>query len=225
MSRHFTMAERAWHAWLTPAAADTASDRQRHAYEGSVWPNSPYFRLLAWHPDSLAARTALDRAIFLTRGGLSRGDRELAATVASRVNGCELCASVHARFTATFSKDAETVSRLLTEGPETELAPRAGAIVRAAAALTRSPIAFGTHHVQELREVGLSDADIYDVIQATAFFAWANRLMLSLGAPAAPEEVDAAALSDQREADLVADHAAEHVADHAASHAAESSRN
>ncbi len=204
MSPHFTMEERAWHAWIEPAGPDTSSDRQREAYEGSVWPHSPYFRLLAWHPDSLAARTSLDRAIFLTRGGLPRGDRELAATVASRVNGCELCASVHARFTATFSKDAETVERLLREGPETELEPRARAIVRAASALTNSPIAFGEHHVRELREVGLSDADVFDVIQSTAFFAWANRLMLSFGAPAAPGEVDDAALSDQRAADRAA---------------------
>lgn len=204
MSPHFTMEERAWHAWVTPAGPDTASERQREAYEGSVWPHSPYFRLLAWHPDSLAARTALDRAIFLSRQGLSRGDRELAATVTSRVNGCELCASVHARFTVAFSKDAETVERLLLEGPETELEGRTRAIVRASAALTSSPISFGQHHVAELREAGLSDADISDVIQSAAFFAWANRLMLSLGAPDRPAAADDAALADQREADRLA---------------------
>ncbi len=201
MSRHFTMEERAWHAWLEPAGPETASAAQREAYETSVWPHSPYFRLLAWHPGSLSARTALDRAIFLTRGGLPRGDRELAATVASRVNGCELCASVHARFTATFLRDAEAVERLLSEGPEAELPARSRAIVDAAAALTATPIAFGAHHVAALREAGLSDPDIADVIQATAFFAWANRLMLSLGAPAAPSGADAEALGDQRAAD------------------------
>lgn len=204
MSGHFTMEERAWHAWIEAAAPETASERQREAYETSVWPNSPYFRLLAWHPASLAARTRLDRAIFLTRGGLPRGDRELAATVASRVNGCELCASVHARFTATFSKDEATVLRLLQQGPEADFADRAGAIVSAVAALTRSPSAFGAHHVRALRDVGLDDADISDVIQATAFFAWANRLMLSLGAPAAPGAADEDALGDQRANDAIA---------------------
>ena len=83
-----------------------------------MWPNSPYFRLLAWHPDSLAARTDLDRAIFLDRSGLPRGDRELAATATSRVNGCELCASVHARFSATLLKDRDSIERLLLEGPD-----------------------------------------------------------------------------------------------------------
>lgn len=204
MSPHFTLEERAWHAWIEAAGPETASERQRDAYETSVWPNSPYFRLLAWHPDSLSARTRLDRAVFLSRPGLPRGDRELAATVASRVNGCELCASVHARFTATFSKDEETVRRVLREGPETQLEGRVRAIADAAAALTRSPSAFAAHHVEALRAAGLSDGDISDVIQATAFFAWANRLMLSLGAPSAPGSADTEALADQRAADRAA---------------------
>ena len=37
-----------------------------------------------------------------------------------------------------------------------------------------------------LRKVGLDDASIVDVINAASFFNWANRLMLSLGEPAAP---------------------------------------
>ena len=38
-------------------------------------------------------------------------------------------------------------------------------------------------HVEELRSVGLDDAEIVDVINSAAFFNWANRLMLSLGEP------------------------------------------
>ena len=38
-----------------------------------------------------------------------------------------------------------------------------------------------------LREAGLDDADVVDVIGAAAFFNWANRLMLTLGAPDVPK--------------------------------------
>jgi alkylhydroperoxidase family enzyme len=41
-------------------------------------------------------------------------------------------------------------------------------------------------HVDRLRRAGLDDLAIADVIHAAAFFNWANRLMLSLGEPAAP---------------------------------------
>ena len=37
-----------------------------------------------------------------------------------------------------------------------------------------------------LREAGLDDREVVDLATATAFFAWANRLMLSLGEAACP---------------------------------------
>jgi alkylhydroperoxidase family enzyme len=39
-------------------------------------------------------------------------------------------------------------------------------------------------HLDRLRSLGLSNLDLLDVIQSAAFFAWANRLMLTLGEPA-----------------------------------------
>lgn len=38
-------------------------------------------------------------------------------------------------------------------------------------------------HILPLREAGLNDGEILDLIQAVAIFAWANRLMLNLGEP------------------------------------------
>jgi alkylhydroperoxidase family enzyme len=49
------------------------------------------------------------------------------------------------------------------------------AIVAAAAALTETPISFGPQHIDALREVGLDDEAIVDVINAASFFNWANR--------------------------------------------------
>ncbi|MET0811880.1 MAG: peroxidase-related enzyme [Microbacterium sp.] len=204
MSTRFTTAERAWHAWIEPVGPDTGSPAQIAAYETSVWPDSPYFRLLAWHPEGLATRTALDRAIFLGRPGIPRGDRELAATVASRLNGCELCTSVHSRFTVTFTKREADVERLLEEGVEAELEPRWRAIVDATAALTESPPRFGPHHVQALVAQGFTRADIQDLVESAAFFAWANRLMLAFGEPSAPDDADAEAIANQRAADAAA---------------------
>lgn len=34
-----------------------------------------------------------------------------------------------------------------------------------------------------LREQGLGELELLDLVQATAFFAWVNRLMLTLGEP------------------------------------------
>lgn len=200
----FTADELVWHAWINPVDPATGTPDQRTAIETSVWPNSPYFRLLAWHPESLAARTAVDHAIFMGRPGLRRGERELAATVASRFNGCVLCASVHARFTMTFTKENEAVLRLLHEGLDAPMGERWRAIIDAAAALSASPVALDATHVAALQAVGLNAVEVLDVIASTAFFAWANRLMLSLGEPDLPDSADAAALAEQQKADAVA---------------------
>jgi uncharacterized peroxidase-related enzyme len=94
---------------------------------------------------------------------------------------------VHARFSATYSKREDDVQRLLDEGVGADLGERWNAIVAAAVALSKTPIAFGPEHVECLRRVGLDELAIADVIHAAAFFNWANRLMLSLGEPTVTE--------------------------------------
>jgi uncharacterized peroxidase-related enzyme len=92
---------------------------------------------------------------------------------------------VHARHAATYSKREADVQRLLDAGVTADLGERWNAIVAASVALTATPSAFGPEHVDRLRRSGLDDLAIADVIHAAAFFNWANRLMLSLGEPAA----------------------------------------
>jgi alkylhydroperoxidase domain protein len=180
----FTRAEIGWTAWLPPLAEADLTERH-HA--GLVEPSrskSPYFMLLARDPDILGARTRTDKDIFYNvASGLPRAERELAATATSRFNGCIFCASVHARFATQHSKRGDDVQKLLDEGGKTSLDPRWDAIVAASVALATTPISFGKAHVERLRSVGLSTSEISDVIHASAFFNWANRLMLSIGEP------------------------------------------
>ena len=90
---------------------------------------------------------------------------------------------MHSRFAATYSKRRDDVQRLLDNGVDADLGVRWNAVVKASVALASTPIALGEEHIEELRRVGLDDAEIVDVINSAAFFNWANRLMLSLGEP------------------------------------------
>jgi alkylhydroperoxidase domain protein len=181
----FTQKELGWLPWLEPLAEADFTERHRTALVDASRIKSPYFRLLARDPDILEARTKTDKDIFYNvADGLPRAERELAAAAASRVNGCIYCASVHSRFATTYSKRGEDVQRLLDHGVGVSLDPRWDAVIAASAALTATPSTFGATHIAALRNVGLDDAEIVDVINAAAFFNWANRLMLSLGEPA-----------------------------------------
>jgi alkylhydroperoxidase domain protein len=181
----FTQKELGWLPWLEPLAESDFTERHRAALVDPARIKSAYFRLLARDPEILEARTRTDKDIFYNvADGLPRAERELAAAAASRVNGCIYCASVHARFATTYSKRGEDVQRLLDEGVGVRLDRRWDTVIAATAALTATPPTFDGTHIAALRAAGLDDAEIVDVINAAAFFNWANRLMLSLGEPA-----------------------------------------
>ena len=58
----------------------------------------------------------------------------------------------------------------------------------AAAALTRPQVVRRpADHVEALRAAGLDDLAVLDVVNSSAFFNWANRLMLTLGEPDVPK--------------------------------------
>ncbi|MGO4560030.1 alkylhydroperoxidase domain protein [Mesorhizobium sp. 2RAF21] len=180
----FTQDHIGWTAWLQPLAEEELNDRHYEALVDKGRAKSPYFALLVRDPDILQARTKTDNDIFYTtKSGLPRAERELSATAASRLNGCILCASVHARFASQYSKRNDDVQKLLDEGVSADLGDRWNAIVEASVALSATPPAFSEKHVQRLRKVGLADEEISDVIHGASFFNWANRLMLSLGEP------------------------------------------
>ncbi|WP_169251525.1 alkylhydroperoxidase domain protein [Brevibacterium sp. 'Marine'] len=176
-----------WVPWIAPVAEAELTETQRDSLIEAGRAKNPYFRLLARDPAALRARTLTDLDIFFnTTDGLGRAERELAATAASRLNGCLFCASIHSDRATEESGRRELVQRLLDEGIGTK--SRLGdqvwdAVVDASVALTLTPQAFGARHVEQLRAAGLGDGDIIDALNCAAFFNWANRLMLSLGEP------------------------------------------
>lgn len=183
----FTRGTVGWLPWLEPQPLDELTDRHYAAAIDRNRLKFDYFRLLVRDPEILAARTRTDNDIFYNVAeGLPRAERELAAATASRLNGCVFCASVHSRFAAHYSHREEDVQRLLDEGVTVELDERWNAIVDAAAAVTRTPFTLTSAHIARLRAVGLDDLSISDVIHGSAFFNWANRLMLSIGRAVAP---------------------------------------
>ncbi len=183
----FTQDELGWLPWLEPFPVEELTERHWAGLVDASRAKSPYFLLLARDPDVLQARTKTDKDIFYnTSNGLPRAERELAATATSRANGCIFCASVHSRFATQYSKRRADLQRLLDEGIDVDIDPRWNAIVAASATLTKTPISFGAEQVDALREAGLDDLEIVDVVNGAAFFNWANRLMLSLGEPTPP---------------------------------------
>jgi len=183
----FTRDELGWEPWLSPRSADTLSANETEQLRKAGHLQSDYFMLLARDAPVLHHRTRTDHGIFYSHGGLPRAERELAAAVTSKVNGCIYCASVHARKAAQLSDNVAALDALLAVAPGGGLtagqSPRWQAQIRFAAQLAATPARLSTAEVKPLRELGLTDLELLDLVGAVAFFSWANRLMLTLGEP------------------------------------------
>ena len=179
----FTLDVLRWRPWLE-TVDDVGATPEQAAVVGQVAPSPesrPYYATLAHDLPALRERTALFNAIMYGPRGARRADRELASTAASLVNGCVYCTSVHARRYLELTKDSTVVRRLLDEGIGTDLGERERAVVDYAVKLTDDPAGVTAADLAPLRRAGFSDLEILDITHATAMFAWANRLMQTLG--------------------------------------------
>ncbi|WP_122813551.1 peroxidase-related enzyme [Pseudomonas viridiflava] len=188
-SNGFTNQVLGWKAWLPTVDLNSATPEQLAVLEEShpQAKTSDYYLTLAHHPAILRQRSQAFNAIMYAPGGLSRAERELASTVVSRINSCVYCASVHAQRFEQLAKRNDVIAQVFADPATAGTNDRERAIVRFAIDLTLEPASLNAGSISALREQGLDDAQILDLIHAISIFAWANRLMLNLGEPVFPE--------------------------------------
>ncbi|MGB3389231.1 MAG: peroxidase-related enzyme [Pseudaminobacter sp.] len=186
----FTTQVPEWKPRVKPVELARATPEQLEALQ--VTPSntkvSDYVLVLANDVETLKVRSPLFNAIMYGRGGLSRAERELGAVGASIVNRCVYCAAVHASRYNQLTKDETVIAKIFADGEEAELEERQAAILSFAASLSKAPSEASLRQMQALRDAGLSDEEILDLILSTSLFGWANRLMHTLGDPVARDQ-------------------------------------
>lgn len=174
-----------WQPRVDPVRLSEATPEQLAAL--SVTPSntkvSDYVLTLAHDVESLAVRSPLFNAIMYDQGGMSRAEREIGALAASMVNRCVYCAAVHADRHAKLTKDESLTDALFAKGEHADLAPRDRAIFDFARKSAEAPPTADAQDLEALREQGLGEDEILDLILSSALFGWANRLMHVLGDP------------------------------------------
>lgn len=179
-----------WRPRVKPIKLEEATPEQLDALK--VTPSntkvSDYVLVLANDVETLKVRTPLFNAIMYNRGGMGRAERELSAVGASVVNRCVYCTAVHASRYNQLAKDEEVMKRIFADGEEAELEERQKAVFTFAAKLSKAPSEACEEDMQALREAGLKDDEILDLILSASLFGWANRLMHTLGDPIAKGE-------------------------------------
>ncbi len=186
----FTLEPVHWVPYVQPIAYDTATEAQRDALK--ITPSnlkvSDFLLVLAHDVETLKHRTPLVNGILYDKGGLSRAERELAALAASVVNRCIYCASVHANRFIGITKEPDIIAAIYEDTVDAVFDDeRRQAIFDFSVKISRSPPSVAKEDADRLKRAGLSDFEILDLVHVCAMFAWANRVMHTLGEPAVSE--------------------------------------
>lgn len=181
----FTLDYLGWAPWVTRSTDTDLSPElaERAAEAVASRSNSDYIAVLTNDFPSWQARDSVHHYTFAGDEDAQTGWRELGSVSASRINGCVFCAAVHARIYAQKSGNRDAAEAFLRDGLDADLPPTERAIVDLGAKITNDPEALTSADLAALRELGFRDEEVLDIANYAAFFANANRLMLTLGEP------------------------------------------
>ena len=181
----FTMGTLEWSAWVPVQDISAASPDQLRVLDEShpKAKTSDYYLLLVREPEVLRQRSKLFNTIMYGPRGAARAERELAAAAESRLNGCPYCLSVHAQRYVQLKGDPKLMQRLVDEGVDVAMDRRSKAITEVSVKLSHTPPTMDAADIARLRALEMQDDEILDILNSVAMFAWANRLMQTLGEP------------------------------------------
>ena len=134
----------------------------------------------AWHPEKLAAFSAMYNGLMLGDSGLSKLEREMIAVAVSSENKCVYCLVSHGQAVRAYSGDPVLGELLVMNYRNATLEPRQRTMLDFAVKMTENPKNMNEADRQSLRDVGFSDADIFDIADTAAFFNMSNRVALAI---------------------------------------------
>lgn len=154
-----------------PLARSVYAEIQRELGFGMV-PN--IFRSMGAHPALLEANWRKFKATVL-QGSLPRTVKELVGVVVSHENGSPYAKQVHLHSLSVQGMQQAWLDQLTREDLHADGLPESiQAIVDFSRRATREPRSIGDEEFETLRRVGLSDAEIFEVVAAVDLFQGVN---------------------------------------------------
>src|SRR5215470_16375724 len=160
--------------------AATGATAEYYRHQRDSWGFLPnYAGAFGHRPDVAEAWNTLNLTI---RGGMDRRRFELATIAAARALRSTYCTTAHSKFLRDVCGDETSLQRI-AEAPAGEtLDEQDRAVYRFAAKVAADAASVEQDDVDQLRAVGLTDADIADVVYAAAARCFFTRVLDGLGA-------------------------------------------
>ena len=130
----------------------------------------------AFDTKKLSAFVAMYNDLMLAPSGLSKLEREMIAVAVSAHNRCYYCLVAHGAAVRQLSSDPALGELMVMNYRAARLSPRERAMLDFAVKLTAEPWRVEEQDREELRRLGFTDRDIWDIAAVAAFFNMSNRV-------------------------------------------------
>lgn len=178
--------------WIETISYEAARGRLKKIYERIKGPDNNVDNILMSHslrPHTLEGHMTLYKYVLHHPGNmLPKWLLEAIGTYVSILNSCTYCIDHHFAGLQRLLADDDRADALRTafdaHAPELaaeHMSTRDIAALNYAAALTQAPASVSEKDIDAMRTAGLTDGEILEVNQVTAYFAYANRTVLGLG--------------------------------------------
>lgn len=127
------------------------------------------------------------RAVTEPTETLDAADREMIAVVVSTINHCTYCVVSHGYSLAEALGDRALADRITVNWRHAGLDGRSRAICAYAEKLTVAPNTVERADLEALAEAGLTDDDVWDVVEVAAMYNFTNRMSSAMGHVPNPE--------------------------------------
>ena len=167
--------------FITPVPESESTDDLAEYYrkQRSAWGFLPnYAGAFSTRPDVAQAWNLLNSTI---RDGMDRRRFELATIAAARALRSTYCTAAHSKFLRDVCGDEESLQSIAADPSGAGLAAQDRAVYEFATKVATDAAAVVQSDIDRLREVGLSDADIADVVYAASARSFFTRVLDGLG--------------------------------------------
>jgi uncharacterized peroxidase-related enzyme len=177
--------------FITPVPESESTDELADYYrtQRTAWGFLPnYAGAFSTRPDVAQAWNLLNSTI---RDGMDRRRFELATIAAARALRSTYCTAAHSKFLRDVCGDEESVRAIAADPSGAGLPAQDRAVYEFAAKVAADAASVVQSDVDRLREHGLSDADVADVVYAASARSFFTRVLDGLGAQLDTETADA----------------------------------
>ena len=170
-------------SWIKEIEVDEAKGKLKEVYNRILQRTDKVGNILKVHslnPEVLEAHLGLYEEIMFGDSNLSRAQREMIAVVVSTTNSCDYWEEQHGEALREESED-ELMTQIRKNYKTADITKKEKIMLRYAEKLTKESYNMTERDIENLRSVGYSDREIFDINQVCAYFNYVNCIADGLG--------------------------------------------